>query len=104
MNPPYKYAKEFVEHSIELLPEHGKLFAFLKLQFLEGKGRKLMFEKYPPETVWVSSSRLLCAKNGQFQEMIDGGGSAVAYCWFVFHSQRYYNKHSNNNTQLKWFN
>jgi hypothetical protein len=103
MNPPYKYAKEFVEHSIELLPEHGKLFAFLKLQFLEGKGRKFLFERNPPETVWVSSSRLLCAKNGQFQEMVDGGGSAVCYCWMKW-SMSWLNEKNEKITTLKWFN
>jgi hypothetical protein len=105
MNPPYSFAKNFVEHSIELLPPHGKLFAFLKLQFLEGKGRKDLFKRYPPEKVWVSSSRLLCAKNAEFEKMIEGGGSAVAYCWFVFNSQSHYDNFGTDiKTILKWFN
>jgi len=100
MNPPYKFAKEFVEHSIKLLPEHGKLFAFLKLTFLEGKSRKKLFEKYPPKRIWVSSSRLLCAKNAQFHDE----GSAVCYCWMVFHSKSYYSRTSQFRTELSWFN
>lgn len=52
---------------------------FLKLQFLEGKKRKSFFLDNPPKTIYVSSSRLLCAKNADFQRMRDGGGSAVAY-------------------------
>lgn len=39
-NPPYKYAKEFVEHSIELIEDGCKVVMFLKLTFLEGGGEK----------------------------------------------------------------
>lgn len=54
-----------------------------------------LFEKYPPKTVWVSSGRLACAKNGEF-----GGysASAVAYAWFVWE------KGYSGETKLKWFN
>ena len=48
-NPPYKYAKEFVEHALEIVTEGHKVVMFLKLQFLEGKARRKMFEKYPPD-------------------------------------------------------
>ena len=54
---------------------------FLKLQFLEGKARKSLFKKYPPKVVYVSSARLLCAKNGEFEKY---PSSAVAYAWFVW--------------------
>ena len=83
-NPPYKYAKEFVEHSMELIQDQAKVAMFLKVQFLEGKARKKLFAKYPPKVVYVSSSRILCAKNGEFEKMRQGGGSAVAYAWFIW--------------------
>lgn len=83
-NPPYKYAQDFVEKAMECVPDGGKVAMFLKLQFLEGKKRRKLFEKYPPKTVYVSSSRLMCAKNGEFDKMKDSGGSAVAYCWYVW--------------------
>ena len=51
---------------------------FLKVQFLEGKARRKLFEKYPPKCVYVSSSRILCAKNAMFDEK-RADGSAVAY-------------------------
>lgn len=95
-NPPYKYASEFVEKGMELTG--NKLALFLKIQFLEGKARKKMFEKYPPKFVYVSSSRLLCAKNAKFDEMIAGGGSAVAYAWFVWYKDHV------GDTILKWIN
>ncbi len=97
-NPPYKYAKEFVEHALELVPDGEKVAMFLKLQFLEGKARRQLFEKYPPKTIYVSSSRLLCAKNGEFDKMKAGGGSAVCYCWYIWE------KNFNGNTTLQWFN
>ena len=47
-NPPYKYALEFVEKALSLIPEGRKVAMFLKLQFLEGKARRAFFEKAPP--------------------------------------------------------
>lgn len=85
-NPPYKKAKEFVLKGLELLPKNGCLFMFLKLTFLEGKARyNEIFSKTPPQKVYVFSERIMCAKNGEFDRMREGGGSAVAYAWFVWH-------------------
>lgn len=83
-NPPYKYAKEFVEKALELSMDGTKVAMFLKLTFLEGQVRKKMFEKNPPKRVYVSSSRLQCAKNGDFEKCGKGVGSAIAYAWFVW--------------------
>lgn len=97
-NPPYKYAKEFVEKSLELVREGDKVIMFLKLQFLEGKARKIFFKNNPPKTIWISSSRITCAKNGDFKMMKDNGGSAVCYCWYVWI------KGYKGETNIKWFN
>jgi hypothetical protein len=80
-NPPYKYAQQFVEQSLKIIPDGRKVAMFLKLTFLEGKERKKMFSKYPPKTIYVSSSRLKCALNGEFDKT---GSSAAAYAWFVW--------------------
>ena len=80
-NPPYKYAKEFAEHALELIPEGNKVAMFLKLTFLEGQGRRNFFKKNPPKRIYVSSSRLNCAKNGDFEKY---KSSALAYAWFVW--------------------
>lgn len=96
-NPPYKYAAEFVEKAMDTIRDGNKVAMFLKLTFLEGKKRKALFEKYPPKTIYVSSSRLKCAKNGDF----DGFGStssAVAYAWFVWE------KGFNKDPVVKWIN
>lgn len=97
-NPPYKYAKEFVEKGLELVNEGNKVIMFLKLQFLEGKARKKLFQQYPPKTIWVSSSRITCAKNADFKSMKEGGGSAVCYAWYIWE------KGFTGTTELKWFN
>lgn len=84
-NPPYKYAKEFVLQALSRVNIGAKVFMFLKLTFLEGKTRyKELFSKYPPKKIWVFSERVMCAKNGDFDGMRAGGGSAVAYAWFVW--------------------
>ena len=85
-NPPYKYAKEFVEHAINCILEGNYVIMFLKLQFLEGKARKLLFEKYPPKYVYVFSERQRCVMNGDFSKYNNKGDmhGAVAYCWYVW--------------------
>ena len=97
-NPPYKYAKEFVEHALDISMDSTKIAMFLKVQFLEGKARKELFKKYPPKIIYVASSRLLCAKNGDFETMRKGGGSAVAYAWFIWE------KGFKGDTVVRWFN
>lgn len=97
-NPPYKYAKEFVEHALDISIDGTKVAMFLKVQFLEGKARRELFKKYPPKKIWVASGRLLCAKNGEFQRMRDGGGSAIAHAWFVWE------KGYTGETIIDWFN
>ena len=97
-NPPYKFASDFIYKALELIPEGNKIAMFLKLQFLEGKARKKLFTTHPPKVIYVSSSRLLCAKNAEFEKMIAGGGSAVAYAWYVWV------KGYNGDTIVKWIN
>lgn len=79
-NPPYKYAAEFVEHAIALGAD--KVVMFLKITFLEGQRRKLLFEKHPPKTVAVFSKRMQVAINGD-PEMFTKS-SAACYAWFIW--------------------
>lgn len=72
-NPPYRYAVKFVEKALELIPHGNRVAMFLKVLFLEGKARKKLFKQYPPKIIYVSSSRLLCAKNAEFDKMRAGG-------------------------------
>ena len=80
-NPPYIYAQQFVEHALSLVDTGRYVCMFLKVLFLEGKARKKLFSQYPPKTVYISSSRINCAKNGDFKSYTS---SAIAYAWFVW--------------------
>lgn len=95
-NPPYKFAKEFVEHALEIVTEGHKVVMFLKLQFLEGKARRKMFEKYPPKKIYVSSGRLRCAMNGDFEKYAKS--NAVTYAWFIWE------KGFKGEPIVRWFN
>lgn len=83
-NPPYKYAKEFVEKAMSIISNGRKVAMFLKLTFLESKSRKELFKKCPLKILYVSSSRLQCAKNGDFETDKKGSGTAIAYGWYIF--------------------
>lgn len=80
-NPPYKYAKEFVEHSLDIQTTGRYTIMFLKIQFLESKARKELFKKYPPKYIYVNSERQLCAMNGDFEKY---KATAICYCWFIW--------------------
>lgn len=80
-NPPYKYAQEFVEHSLNILDDGYYCIMFLKIQFLEGQVRRKLFEKYPPKYVYVNSARQTCYINGDMSKKMS---SASCYCWFVW--------------------
>jgi hypothetical protein len=93
-NPPYKYAKESVYQALSLIKDQHKVAMFLKLTFLEGKARKKLFYRYPFKTLYVSSSRLNCARGGDFTS----GGSAIAFGWYVWE------KGFNGDPIIKWIN
>lgn len=84
-NPPYKYATDFVLHSLELVPTGGLVCMFLKTTFAEGKTRhNQLFKSTPPLKVLQCIERVLCAKNAEFDYMRQHGGSAVSYAWWVW--------------------
>lgn len=94
-NPPYKYALEFCERALDIIRHGRKVAMFLRLQFLEGKNRKKFFLHNPPKTIYVSSSRLKCAKNGDFSQC---NSSAISYAWFVWE------KGFKGSPVIKWIN
>jgi hypothetical protein len=94
-NPPYKYANEFIETAMRILIRGSKLALFLPIRYLEGRERRKIFNEYPPKKIWVSSSRLICARNGCFS---NAKSSAVCYAWFIWE------KGFTGETALGWFN
>lgn len=95
-NPPYKYAKEFVEKALDIIPDGNRVAMFLKLQFLESKIRRKMFDKYPPRYIYVSSGRLCCAMNGEFERY--SKSNAITYAWFIWE------KGYSGEPRVRWFN
>lgn len=80
-NPPYKFAKEFVEKALDVVADGQKVAMFLKLTFLEGAKRGDLLDNNPPKYIYPARKRLKCAKNGEFDNF---PSSAVAYGWFVW--------------------
>ena len=80
-NPPFKLAEEFIEKSMDILENGNKAIFFLKVQFLESKGRKELFRKYNPKYVIVNSERQQCSKDADFEKY---HATTQCYCWFVF--------------------
>lgn len=106
---------QWAKHSLEVIEEGRYSALFMKLTFLEGKERKKFFAEYPPVRVWVSSSRIPCAKNGEFykpkkdkngkivynekgEPIMIKESSAACYAWFVWQ------KGYKGPTEIKWFN
>ena len=80
-NPPYSLAEAFLLKAMELLQENRYYCALLKITWLEGKARRKIFEQYPPKFVYVYSSRILCAKNGELDKY---NAKAICYCWYIW--------------------
>jgi len=81
-NPPYKFALEFVQKALEVVKPGHKVAMFLKIQFLEGKKRREFYQTAPPRKVYVFTSRINCAMNGDFEKYTFN--SAVCYAWFIW--------------------
>ena len=96
-NPPFKYAQEFVEKALQIIPTGNKVAMFLRIQFLETKDRQILFNEFPMKYVYVSSGRILCAINGEF-EKYKKNGSATCFCWFIWE------KGFKGETTVRWFN
>ena len=64
----------------------------MRIQFLEGKKRKLLFDKSPPSRVYVFSYRLPYLRGDEEQPET----SAMCLCWFVW------DKSYKGDTIIKW--
>ena len=84
-NPPYSLAQEFLEKSMSILNNNGKIAMFLKIQFLEGTKRRELFKKYPPKYIYVFSKRQNPWRNGS---SVDENGkpwsSTMCFAWFIW--------------------
>jgi len=86
-NPPYKYAKEFVENSLKIASKGVAMF--LKIQFLEGQSRKEWFQNSPLKYVYVFSKRQDPWRNGEKVNPKTGKkwGSTMCFAWFIWEKE-----------------
>ena len=95
-NPPYKLSEGFIKKGLELIDDGKYVAMFMGIQFLEGKKRKTFFTNNPPKFVYVSSSRVQCSKNGEFDKYKQK--STRCYAWYIWE------KGYKGETILRWFN
>ena len=95
-NPPFSNGFSWAQHQLDLIEEGRYSALFMKLTFLEGKARRNFFDEFPPIRVWVSSSRLVCARYGDFENY--GKTKATCYAWFVWQ------KGFKGYPEIRWFN
>ena len=83
-NPPYKFAKEFIDKALEVSTD--KVAMFLKIQFLEGQARKEWFKNTPLKYVYVFSKRQDPWRDGESLNPKTGKkwGSTMCFAWFVW--------------------
>lgn len=95
-NPPYGDAMRFCQHALDIVNDGSKVIMLMRIQFLEGQRRKPFLLANPLKYVYVSSSRLLLAKNADFVKY--STPSANCYAWYVWE------KGFKGETTLRWFN
>ena len=82
-NPPFKFAKDFIERGLELA--NDKVIMFAKIQLVESESRRKLFEEYPPKYIYTFSKRINPWRNGS---LVDENGkpwsSTMCFSWFVW--------------------
>lgn len=82
-NPPFKYAKEFIERGLELA--NKKVIMFAKIQLLESEKRRELFEEHPPKYIYVFSKRINPWRNGSpTDEKGKPWSSTMCFAWYVW--------------------
>lgn len=74
-NPPYSLAQEFIEKSLNMLTENGKLIFLLRTNFLESQKRAEWWQARIPQGLYVLSKR---------PSFTGKGTDATSYSWFVW--------------------
>lgn len=82
-NPPFKYMQQFTERALEISTD--KVLMFGKIQFLESKRRRVLFEETPLKYVYVFSERQHPMRNGSpFDENGKKLSTVMCFAWFVW--------------------
>lgn len=81
-NPPYKFAQEVIEKSLQLA--NKKVVMLLKLSFLESAKRYDFFKDTPLKNVYVLCKRVTMFPHGTEKPKNSG---TVAYAWFEWDNE-----------------
>ncbi len=79
-NPPYSKALEFIKQALAIIEDGYHVVMFLRLQFLEGKARRVFFNENPPKEIYVFSERMNCIN----PYGVNQKSSAICYAWFIW--------------------
>ena len=74
-NPPYTYAKEFMDNCFEIANENTVIIMLLRTAFLESKKRFDFWQQHPLSGLYVLSKR---------PSFTGKGTDATSYAWFVW--------------------
>ena len=83
-NPPFKYAKEFVEKGLEMSNKY--VIMLLKIQFLESKSRKELLTNSPLKYIYIHTDRQSTLKDGLLLNPINNRpwSTTLLLAWFVW--------------------
>ena len=83
-NPPFKYAKEFIQKSLDITNKGVAMF--LKISFLETTSRKEFLQNSPLKYVYVFSKRQNPMKEGLELNPLTGKkwSSTICFAWFIW--------------------
>ena len=74
-NPPYTYAREFIEKCFKIANENTVIIMLLRTAFLESKSRYEFWQQYPLSGLYTLSKR---------PSFTGKGSDATSYSWFIW--------------------
>ncbi len=74
-NPPYTYAREFIEKCFKIANENTVIIMLLRTAFLESKSRHEFWQQHPLSGLYTLSKR---------PSFTGKGSDATSYSWFIW--------------------
>lgn len=82
-NPPFKYATEFAQKALELLPNGGYYIAFMNISYITGQKRYNSIYKHGNLIAFCPFvKRVECWRNNDKEKY--GGSAMVDFAWYIF--------------------
>lgn len=82
-NPPFKYATEFAQKALELLPNGGYYIAFMNISYITGQKRFDSIYRHGNLIAFCPFvKRVECWRNNDKEKY--GGSAMVDFAWYIF--------------------